>query len=190
MSNSKENFESKDSKKEGSQSYVLLDTETTGLSGNDEVIELGIIDTDGNTLYHSLFLPNCEIGAGATAVHGITVNDVIDAPRFADEWQKIKELLDNKEILIYNAKFDIRMLNQTAQIHGKNQLINPKKAHCLMLGYAKYNGEINPKTGSYKWIKLEQALKNEGVFTQQDHRVIGDCLMTLSLIRKVGKIIW
>jgi len=170
--------------------YVLLDTETTGLGTQDEVIELGIIDTDGNTVYHSLFMPNCPIGLGATAVHGITVSDVIDAPRFADEWSKINAALTDKQVLIYNANFDIRMLNQTARIHGCNELLSYANSHCVMNGYAKYNGEINPKTGSYKWVKLEQALRNEGIPTHQNHRVIGDCLMTLALIRKVGKIIW
>jgi len=170
--------------------YVLLDTETTGLGVNDEVIELGIIDTEGNTLYHSLFMPNCPIGAGAAAVHGITVADVIDAPRFADEWSKIKAVLTAKQVLIYNANFDLRMLNQTAKIHGCDDLLARENVHCVMNGYAKYNGEINPKTGSYKWIKLEQALQKEQIPTRQDHRVIGDCLMMLALIRKVGKKIW
>jgi len=170
--------------------YVLLDTETTGIGAHDEVIELGIIDTDGNTLYHSLFMPNCPISPSAAAVHGITVTDVIDAPTFAEEWMKIKAVLTAKQVLIYNANFDIRMLNQTARIHGCGAIIDKNSAHCVMNGYAKYNGEINSKTGSYKWIKLEQALRNEGIEAHQDHRVIGDCLMTLALIRKVGKIIW
>ena len=170
--------------------YVLLDTETTGLAAHDEVIELGIIDTDGNTLYHSLFLPNCPIGAEAAAVHGITVSDVLDAPSFADEWPKINAILTDKQVLIYNASFDLRMLNQTARIHGCGELLARENSHCVMNGYAKYNGEINPKTGGYIWVKLEQALRNEGIPTHQDHRVIGDCLMTLALIRKVGKVIW
>ena len=170
--------------------YLILDTETTGLGAQDEVIELGIIDTDGNTVYHSLFMPNCPISPGAAAVHGITLADVFDAPRFCDEWERINAVLSGKTVLIYNASFDIRMLNQTAKIHGCAPLLQKENAPCVMLGYAKYNGEINPKTGSYKWIKLEQALRNEGIPTNQDHRVIGDCLMTLALIRKVGKIIW
>ena len=33
--------------------FVILDTETTGLNNDDEVCELGIIDSDGNVLFHS-----------------------------------------------------------------------------------------------------------------------------------------
>jgi len=173
-----------------STKYVLLDTETTGISKSDEVIELGIIDTDGNALYDGLFLPSVSINPKAEAVHGITLNDLIDAPLFKDEWQTIYNILKDKDILIYNAPFDVRMLNQTCLAYDLPPLIDEEKAHCIMRGYAKYNGQINPKTGQYKWIKLEDALENHGVGVIQTHRAVDDCLMTLALLRKIGKKIW
>ena len=168
--------------------YLILDTETTGLSVRDEVIELGIIDMDGNTVYHSLFKPSCLIGAGAMAVHGITQAEVKHAPRFSEEWSKIKEILTGKTVLIYNAKFDLRMLNQTARIHGCGEMLRYRDVRCVMEGYAKHRGQMNPKTGKYRWFKLEQALRNERIPMLQTHRVIGDCLMTLALIKKVGEV--
>jgi len=168
--------------------YLILDTETTGLSKKDEVIELGIIDMDGNTIYHSLFKPKCQIGIAAMAVHRITLADVEDAPRFSEEWEKIKGILDRETILIYNAGFDLRMLNQTARIYNCGELLNKKNVHCVMRGYARHHGQLNPRTGKYQWIKLEQALRNEKIPISQTHRVIGDCLMTLALVKKVGKV--
>ncbi|MCL2560008.1 MAG: 3'-5' exonuclease [Turicibacter sp.] len=161
--------------------YLILDTETTGLSARDEVIELGIVDMEGNTVYHSLFNPSCSIGASAMAIHGITQTDVKSAPRFSGEWRKINEILAGKIILIYNAKFDLRMLNQTARIYGCGELLRQEGVRCVMQGYAKYRG-------SYRAIKLEQALRQEGIPAFQTHRVIGDCLMVLELVKKVGNV--
>ena len=163
------------------KNYLILDTETTGTGASDEVLELGIIDMEKRTVYHSLFKPSCSIGDGAVAVHGITMREVEDAPRFSEEWSKIKEILNGKQVLIYNGDFDLRMLNQTARIHRCGEVLNKKAVHCVMRGYARHRGYG-------RWVKLEQALRNEGISVIQSHRAIGDCLMTWALIKKVGKI--
>ena len=168
--------------------YLILDTETTGIGKRDEIIELGIVDMNGNTVYHSLFNPSCPIGAKAMKVHGITPSEVKGAPRFSDEWSKIKGILNGKMILIYNANFDLRMLNQTARIYRCSEVLNQKDVYCIMRGYARYHGEWNPRTGDFRWVKLEQALHNEDVSITQNHRAIGDCLMTLALVDKIGKV--
>jgi len=170
------------------EDLVILDTETTGIGARDEVLELGIIDMGGNTVYHSLFKPSCPIGANAAAVHGIFMSEVKDAPGFSEEWHRIKEVLKGKEVLIYNGDFDLRMLNQTARIYRLGEVLNKRVVHCVMKGYARHNGQWNSETGDYRWIKLDQALRNEGISMMQNHRAIGDCLMTLALIKKIGKV--
>lgn len=168
------------------EDYLILDTETTGLSTQDEIIELGIIDLNGQTLYHSMFNPNCLINPQAQAIHGIRLTDLQDAPNFSQEWHTIKTILRGKKILIYNAPFDLRMINQTARIHGHDTLLTNRDVNCVMRGYAQKRGIIDPKTKKPRWVKLEQALANEGIPTKQNHRATDDCLMTLALINKVG----
>lgn len=51
---------------------VFLDTETTGARRMSEIIEICILDEDGQTLFHSLLNPTTEIEPIATAVHGLT----------------------------------------------------------------------------------------------------------------------
>ena len=171
---------------ENKEDYLLLDTETTGLGPTHEIIELGIIDLDGNEVYHSLFKPKRSIDPGAARVHGITDGDLVGAPAFSQEYDRIHSLLNGKTILIYNASFDSRMLNQTARIHGLPNVIKNHETNCIMLDYAVHNGEYNPQRRSYKWVKLEQACRNEGVQGIQDHRATGDCLLTLEVIKKVA----
>lgn len=71
------------------ENYVILDVETTGLSSDDEVVELAIIDLKGNTLYNSLIKPSMAIPEEATAIHHITNDMVFSAPKLSDEFSKI-----------------------------------------------------------------------------------------------------
>ena len=54
------------------QKPVYLDTETTGLSSIDEVIELTIVDHDGSLLFSRLFRPLQPIPRQAQLIHHIT----------------------------------------------------------------------------------------------------------------------
>lgn len=94
---------------------LILDTETTGLSGNDQVIELSVIDMVGNVLIDQRLRPSCPINPGAGLVHGITAADLVDAPTWAEMEEGFRAVLVGRPVLIYNARFDVRLLMQTAQ---------------------------------------------------------------------------
>jgi DNA polymerase-3 subunit epsilon len=96
---------------------VLVDTETTGLSQADELIELAIVrfrysHFSGRILavtdrYVGRREPNCEISAQAAKVHGLTKTDV--AGRRLDE-RRINAILDGASMVFaHNASFDRRM---------------------------------------------------------------------------------
>ena len=51
---------------------VILDTETTGLSGRDEVVQVGVLGMDGCVLFDRLVRPvKVGVSMGAFKVHGI-----------------------------------------------------------------------------------------------------------------------
>ena len=67
---------------------IFIDTETTGFSPDDVVIEIGVVDLNGDTLYESLIKPSTPIPPDSIAVHGITawaaiVGDVEQAQSIA-----------------------------------------------------------------------------------------------------------
>lgn len=53
---------------------LFLDTETTGLSAPpiNDLVEVGIVDEHGTTVFHSLCNPGHPIPGDATKIHGIT----------------------------------------------------------------------------------------------------------------------
>ncbi len=151
--------------------YVILDTETTGLKENDKVIELGIINLDGEILIDTRIKTDKDIDPGAYCVHGISKEDLESSPEFEKVINSVEEILKENTALIFNSAFYIRMLKQTGYT-------GDIKSICLMYLYMDY-------TNSETWISLSNAMKWEGVDMIQDHSAIGDCLCCLELIKKI-----
>jgi len=96
---------------------VVLDTETTGLNAEagHRIIEVGCVELDdraytGRTL-HRYINPEREIEAGAQDVHGITNEQLADAPLFAEVADELREFISDSELIIHNAPFDVGFLD-------------------------------------------------------------------------------
>ncbi len=99
-------------------SCLFLDTETTGLGRSAEICEIALLETNGRALVQTLVRPTHPIPYEVTLIHGITDEDVADAPTFREVWEELKQTLEGRPVVAYNAPFDERMLFQSAQAHG------------------------------------------------------------------------
>jgi DNA polymerase III subunit epsilon len=104
---------------------IVLDTETTGLSaeGGDRIIELGCVELfarklTGNNL-HFYFNPDRDSHEDALRVHGISNEFLKDKPRFAELVDEILAYVQDAEIIIHNAPFDVGFLNKELELLGK-----------------------------------------------------------------------
>ena len=171
---------------------LILDTETTGLGEDAEVVEISIIDAQGNTLLNSLVKPSKPIPADATAVHGITNEMVSGAPAWDQLHKQFADIMSNKEqpLIIYNDSYDMRVLNQTARIYGirpayftSSFVRNCESVYCAMLAYAEFYGEWDNYRNAFKWQKLTNAVKQCGLEVENAHRSLSDCRMTLQVLQ-------
>lgn len=159
------------------EAVLILDTETTGLGYRDQIVEIAVINTSGQTLMNQLIKPTISIPPGASRIHGITDADVAAAPTFADIHQELSDLVQNRHIVIYNADYDVRMVRQSARAAGLEPGSGPDiRADCAMLWYAQWFGDWNEYHGDYRWQKLRGG----------NHRALGDCLATLERIREMA----
>jgi Peduoviridae DNA polymerase exonuclease subunit len=162
---------------------VILDTETTGLDERAEIVELSIIDKHGNTLFDSLIKPKGRIPHEAEQIHGISNADVKNAKSWLAVYDDVRNILEDRSVAIYNAEYDTRIIQQTCKFHDLDMIkFNPV---CVMLYYAKYWGEWNYSRGNYKWQKLTNAAKQQGIEIKNAHRALGDCIMTLAVLNKM-----
>lgn len=96
--------------------FVALDFETAN-NQSTSACALGLIEVKNNRIvgkhYWLIQPPSLYFSPYNIAVHGITPNDVINQPDFAELWPEIFPLLDNKCVIAHNAAFDIRVLRAT-----------------------------------------------------------------------------
>lgn len=165
---------------------VYLDTETTGLENDDQVVEISIIDSDGSVLLNSLVRSTIPMKSEAQAIHGISDEMLQYAPSFAEILPDIRHVLKDRVLVIYNAEYDIRMMCQSSRAHGQSLDIHSGPVHCAMKLYAHYYGEASWK-GGYKWQTLSNAISQQGIKLDcRMHRAYSDTLAIRLLMLKMG----
>lgn len=106
--------------------YMCFDTETTGTSKNDQVIQLGYIICDKNRniihTYEKILFSEQKSNPFALAVHYID-DDIVSTSKNnpTSEIQKFFNIVqiiqkNNGVVIAHNANFDIRLLKQTTQL--------------------------------------------------------------------------
>lgn len=168
--------------------FCIIDTETTGLGKEDQIIELGLVSS--SSLHWQTYVkPTIPISESATHIHGITYEKVNDSSYFEDVFLNLWKTVRNRDIVIYNADFDLRLIRQSLKARGMQiafpvsdrrgcQIFtNGGSIHCAMKYYSKYIGEWNDHFESYTWQKLPGG----------NHTALGDCLATLEIIKQMAK---
>lgn len=163
----------------------IIDTETTGLGVNDEVIALAIIDAAGDTRYQSLFKPTAPIAPEATAVHGLDAAGLAHAPAWADQWWIIQPYLSDALLLGYNSRFDHRLIAQTCDRYGLAGA--PARSwSCAMEQYAAFAGVWHPHYDNWRYHSLTTALLNSGGRIEAAHTALGDARATLFVLESMA----
>lgn len=156
---------------------VFLDLETTGLEAPpaDEVVQIGIVDEDGTTLLDSYVQPTTrKRWPKAEAIHGVSPKMVKGAPTMEDLMPPIREMIAGKRLVIYNAKFDTKFIQDI--------LDAPQCVSCCMLRYGEYDGTWDDRFNHYKWHKLEVAAKKvKHRWQGKAHSALADAQATRSV---------
>lgn len=96
---------------------IILDTETTGLEPRDghRIVEIGAIEMINKVLtgrhFHFYVNPDRDMPSEAYRIHGISGEFLRDKPRFAEIADDFLEFIQNSKLVIHNAAFDIKFLN-------------------------------------------------------------------------------
>lgn len=167
--------------------YIIIDTETTGFHpyDGDELLQVSIIDTDGNVLFDEYFKPQHRTEwKEAEQVNGISPEMVADRPAISEKISEINAIIENSDTIIgYNTQFDIGFLKANGAI-----VPDDLETVDVMEDFAKIYGEWNDQRGSYKWQKLTIAADYYGYDWSEHkeaHNSLGDCYATLYVYKKL-----
>jgi hypothetical protein len=155
---------------------LILDTETTDLYGY--LVEISVIDAQGNVLLNTRVNPECEIDEGAQAVHGLTLEMLASEPVFADLEPQLRTLLSGRNVAVYNVEFDRSILrNELRRLGKEDNWLKRVKWRDVMEAYAEWCGDWSDYHGNYRWQPLPGG----------DHSALGDCEATLAVLREVAE---
>ncbi|MBG77174.1 MAG: DNA polymerase III subunit epsilon [Alphaproteobacteria bacterium MarineAlpha5_Bin12] len=110
---------------------IILDTETTGLSveNGDRVIEIGCIELlnhmpTGNTLQIYFNPETKKVSDEAIKIHKLDNDFLKKQPFFRDKVDDIMKFLSNDTLIMHNAQFDTKMINNELNICSRPPMEN------------------------------------------------------------------
>ncbi len=154
---------------------VFLDVETTGIDPAEghRVIEIGGLEMvderpTGKT-FHQYLNPEREIDAEAFAVHGLSNEFLADKPVFADVAQDFLGLLQDAELVVFNAPFDLGFLNHELQRFDES--LDNIEDMCriidaLAVAREMFPGQRNSLDALYERFDLETQHTSEGALLE------------------------
>lgn len=173
------------------ENALIFDTETTGLDGSAEIVQLAVTDMRGAVLLDALVSPTVPVSPGAAAIHGITDAHLALAAPIGAFLPALRALFKGRTVVVYNADYDTRLLRQSIAARGMDDfIIRPGgidwtrdldsafgcRFVCAMRAYSQWVGEWNPRYKSYRWQRLPGG----------DHTALGDCRATLAVLRQMA----
>lgn len=157
--------------------YLLgIDTETTGVSKDDEILQIAAVLLDANTFavketFCTLVNPQRAIHPKASEVHGISEQDVADAPLLASVWQNSPIVAWAEQSLAlfgHNLAFDLRMMKRDdfKQMNVLDTLTLVQRCYPMWHNH-----------------KLQTAVANMNLPKREAHDALGDILSCADIIQ-------
>lgn len=158
------------------EKFLVLDFETTGkYPALAEVLQVALIDSDGNVLMNELCKPLKTLQwPDAQQVHGISPEMVKDKQVFETHIPKLQEYINKFKIVVsYNAGYEFGVLRKYGFILTGIRMIDP------MLMFAPVFGEWNNYFQQYKWQTLTTCAKFYNYNFENAHDALSDVRATL-----------
>lgn len=159
---------------------LFLDTETTGLDSRSEIVEIAIVESNGTVAFQSLVKPARPIPIDATRIHGIDNVLIADAPRWYQIWPEVQRMLSGRQVGIYNAEFDRRMLQQSNAIYQLPfKLSEGTNFFCIMNLFRDFRH-------TYRFHSLDSARSFFNIPIRNSHRAVEDTKLARAVLESIA----
>lgn len=165
---------------------VFLDTETTGLDGTAEIIDISVVALDGMVLVDTLVKPKRPIPAASSRIHGLRDHHVANAPGWKDVHEMLVPVLADRTVVIYNVDYDRKIMHQCCRQFRLGTFAGADGWECAMLAYAEYRGIPGWKGRGFRWHKLDDAAKAMGI-PPGGHRARGDAEACRQIVHRMAE---
>ena len=158
---------------QANDSVRFLEIDTTGLTDQDEIVRVTLVDLAGTLTDDLFFKPSHLLSAEASAANGLTDEILHYAPDLQDMWEIIRARVYGHYVLSFSQAFDIKKLNEAAARHHLAPIVivgDDLQRHvtqyynreyyltladvCERIGHPlKSNSAVNRATGQYHLLK-------------------------------------
>ena len=158
-------------------SYMVVDTETTGVDEQAEAVELAVVEAGWQ--WHSLVRPLGKVNCEARATHHITDRELKRAPTMEKLLARNPWLFSADYLVAHNALFDVGILENSRV--PKARL--PKGIICTL----RCASHIYPEAPSFKNQVLRYYLDLKPTMPRglPPHRALPDAIVTHALLRNM-----
>ncbi len=128
---------------------IILDTETSGLDfEKDRIIELGCLELKDNVFtgikFHKYYRPdNLVISSESEKIHGLNNAFLSKFNTFDNSINEFLSFVDNSQLIIHNAQFDLSMINHSLKRNGLEEIEKDSTICTLELAKKKFPGSKN-----------------------------------------------
>ena len=171
---------------------IIFDTETTGLSpeDGDRIIEIGAIELvnrfpTGNTFHEYIHPGDREIHPDAERIHGISLEQLKDKPRFEDILPKFLEFFASGTLIAHNAKFDVGFFDAELARLKQGPIDSTRVVDTLAIAKRKFPGARNSLDALCDRFGISRASRTlHGALL--DSELLADVYIELTGGRQVG----
>ncbi|CAA6826511.1 MAG: DNA polymerase III subunit epsilon [uncultured Sulfurovum sp.] len=169
--------------------YILFDTETTGATEEDRIIQVGAMIVHGKDeieVFDELCKPEVPITLEAMEIHNITPDVIENQPPYAELlFAKKLEEHNHKEnyLIAHNIKFDLGMVKKEG-FENNYTLIDTLRCAKHLLPNLPYH-RLQYLRYALELYKIEGAEANTLNITIKAHDALGDVLVMKLLLSKL-----
>ena len=159
---------------------VFLDTETTGLSFKEghKIVEIACVETKDliptGKVFHRLINPKRNMPEEAFKVHGFSEQFLKDKETFDKIVDDFLDFINDKNIIIHNAVFDLGFLNGELELLKKDKINKKFVIDSLEIARNKFPGTSNSLDALCKRFNIDLSRRTK-------HNALLDC----ELLREV-----
>lgn len=148
--------------------FVIMDLE--GVQNPDEILEVAVIDLQGNVLINTLVKPTHHVSWHVSQLTGIDDRLAATGRNLYPTMKRLQKILDGKTVLTWGTDYDQVLLNSAAEKTKIDMNCDFACAQHIHMGVV----------GSPTQIALYKACGEE----DQSHRALQDCKMVLKVLRE------
>lgn len=178
-------------------SYVVLDTELTGLDfRSDSIISIGALKMQGSSIdlgntFYELINPRTEIKHESVVVHGITPSDVAAKPPIDTVICRLLDFCGNSIIVGHFISLDMGFINREMKRVCSSVLNNRVADTCKIYEWMKVNsgsfsGHYAPREED---LDLFSLAREYGVPISEGHNALSDAFITAQLFQRFLSVI-